>query len=331
MSNNRNLIVLAVIVIALGVIYAVSSQRRPSLDTSGGFADLVEETLSTDEIRSIALRRGADGFTMVNGDGGWVIEEHFGAPANLNKIRTLLGNLESVTGELRSDDAAVLSSYALDDSQAYRLQIDEAVDLLIGKSSGSGCFVREGGSNRVYVTDHNFLSDFGVWGDERPVPEVSSWVDLVAFEVTREEITRVRIEGEESVTLDKELVIAEEGESVEGEAPAGSPGENYEWRVNDEFIGSRTRGDAVISSLVSIRGRDVLGRGEIPEGSGLDDPDRISITLEGANELTLHFGAPVADMSGQVWFRVEGQELFWAVPDFVKTNVFKTADELRAE
>jgi hypothetical protein len=303
MSNNRNLMILAVIVVALGVIYAMSSQRRPSLDTSGGFADLVEGTLSTDEVQSISVRRGGEGFTMVNGDGGWVIEDHFGAPANLNKIRTLLGNLESVTGELRSDDDGVLASYALDDSQAYHLKIDEAVDLMVGKRSGSGCFVREGGSSKVYATDHNFLSDFGV----------------------------CRIDGDETVTLDKELAIAEPEEPVEGEVPAGWPGENYERRVNGDFVGSRTRGDAVISSLVSIRAGDVLGRGENPEGSGLDDPDRITVTLEGATELTLLFGGAVADMSGQVWFRVEGRELLWAVPEFVKGNLFKTADELRAE
>ena len=331
MSNNRNLMILAVIVVALGVIYAMSSQRRPSLDTSGGFADLVEGTLSTDEVQSISVRRGGEGFTMVNGDRGWVIEDHFGAPANLNKIRTLLGNLESVTGELRSDDDGVLASYALDDSQAYHLRIDEAVDLVVGKRSGSGCFVREGGSSKVYATDHNFLSDFGVWGDDRPAPEVTSWIDLVAFEVAREEITRVRIDGDETVTLDKELAIAEPEEPVEGEVPAGSPGENYEWRVDGDFVGSRTRGDAVISSLVSIRAGDVLGRGENPEGSGLDDPDRITVTLEGATELTLLFGDAVADMSGQVWFRVEGRELLWSVPEFVKGNLFKTADELKAE
>lgn len=331
MSNNRNLIILVVLVVVLGVVYALSSQRRPSLDTSGGFADLVEGTLSTDEIGSIAIGRGGEGFTMVNGESGWIIEDHFGAPANLNKIRTLLGNLESFSGELRSDDGSVLESYALDDSQAYHLRIDELVDLKIGKRAGAGCFVREGGSNRVYATDHNFLSDFGVWGDDRPVPEVSAWVDLVAFEAPRDQVTKIRIEGDETVTLDRELIIAETGDEGEEAAPAGSPGENYEWRINGDFIGSRSRGDAVLSALVSVRARDVLGRGDSPEGSGLADPDRITVTLEGATEVTLLFGDAVADLEGQVWFRVEGQELIWAVPEFVKGNLFKTADELRAE
>ena len=43
MSNNRNVIILVAIVVALGALYALSSQRRPSLDTSGGFVDLVVE------------------------------------------------------------------------------------------------------------------------------------------------------------------------------------------------------------------------------------------------------------------------------------------------
>jgi len=336
MGNNRNLLILAVLVVGLGVIYALSSQRRPSLDSSGGFVDLVEGTLSTDELRLISVRQGEDGFSLVNGDAGWVVEDHFAAPANLNKIRTLLGNLEGVTGELRSDDAGVLESYALDEAQAYHLSIDgvddeSLVDLLIGKRSGSGCFVREADGSRVYATDHNFLSDFGLWGDERPVPEVKDWVDLTAFEVSREDVTRVRIEGDVPLVLDRELVVMETESEEEVDALAGSPGENYEWRINGDFVGSRSRGDAILSTLISVRARDVLGRGENPEGSGLDVPSRVVITLDAAAEITLLFGHPVEDMDGQVWFRVEGQELIWAVPEFVQTNLFKTADDMRAE
>ncbi|RKZ09263.1 hypothetical protein DRQ53_06750 [bacterium] len=339
MGNNRNLIIMLVVVVGLAALYMLSSQRRPTLDQSGGFVDLVEGTLSSDEIESISIRRGDEGFKLANTDAGWVIEDHFQAPGNLNKIRTLLGNLEAVSGEIRSDDADVLGSYALADSQAYRLQVAGHLDLLIGKRSGSGCFVRKAGSNRVYVTDHNFLSDFGLWGDDRPVPEVSSWVDLLAFEVLRDDITRIRIEGEETVLLDRELIIEETAgdEAVEGDAStappvaAGSPGNNYEWRINEDFVGSRSRGDAILSALVSIRARDVLARDENPEGSGLDSPDRVTVTIEGGSELTMLFGGAVAEMSGQVWFRVEGEELVWAVPEFVKNNLFKSADELRAE
>ena len=336
MGNNRNLLILGVLVVGLGIVYTLSSQRRPSLDTSGGFVDLVEGTLSTDELGSISVRRGEEGFNLVNGEAGWVVEDHFAAPANLNKIRTLLGNLEGVVGELRSDDADVLENYALDGAQAYQLRIADSddkalVDLLIGKRSGSGCFVSEPSDSKVYVTDHNFLSDFGVWGDDRPTPEVNAWVDLVAFEVKREEVTRIRIEGDESLVLDRELIIAAADTTMAGGALAGSPGENYEWRINGDFVGSRSRGDAILSTLVSVRARDVLGRGEHPESSGLDDPSRVVITLDAAVDLTLLFGNPVEEMEGQVWFQVEGQELIWAVPEYVQTNIFKTADDVRAE
>ena len=53
--------------------------------------------------------------------------------------------------------------------------------------------------------------------------------------------------------------------------------------------------------------------------------------VEAADDLVLLFGGPVEEMTGQVWFRVEGQDLVWAVPEYVKNNLFKTADELRAE
>ena len=98
------------------------------------------------------------------------------------------------------------------------------VDLLIGKRSGSGCFVREADGSRVYVTDHNFLSDFGLWGEDRPVPEVKDWVNLVAFEVPREEVTRVQIEGDASLVLDRELIMAETDSLGQADGLAGSPG-----------------------------------------------------------------------------------------------------------
>ena len=82
---------------------------------------------------------------------------------------------------------------------------------------------------------------------------------------------------------------------------------------------------------VAVAVGDVLGRGEHPEASGLDDPSTVAITLEGANAVTLLFGNPVEEMSGQVGFQVEGQELIWAIPEYVRTNVFKTADDMRAE
>lgn len=329
MGNNRNLIILAAVVVVLGAVYALSSQRRPSLDTSGGFVDLVKGTLSTDELQSIGIHRGEGGFTLVNGDEGWVVQEHFQVPANLNKIRTLLGNLEGVSGEFRSDDAGVLASYALEDSQAYHLEIPGELDLLIGKRSGAGCFVRDVGSNRVYATDYNFLSDFGVWGDDRPVPEVSSWVNLLAFEVKRENVTRVRIEGKEPVVLDREVQVSD---AVDSTANPGSPGtENHEWRVNGDFVAGHSKGEAIVTALAQVRARDVLARGENPEASGLDHPQKVTVTLDGANDVTLLFGNAVEEMSGQVWFRVDGRDLIWAVPEYVKTNLFKTASELRAE
>ena len=225
MGNNRNLMILAVIVVGLGIVYTISSQRRPSLDTSGGFVDLVEGTLSTDELGAISIRRGEDGFNLVNGEAGWIVDDHFAAPANLNKIRTLLGNLEGVSGEIRSDESGVMENYALDEAQAYHLRIADTedkvlVDLLIGKRSGSGCFVAEPSGSKVYVTDHNFLSDFGVWGDDRPAPEVSAWVDLLAFEVKREEVTRIQIEGNESLVLDRPSGMSQVDHNACGRAGA---------------------------------------------------------------------------------------------------------------
>jgi hypothetical protein len=348
MQNNRNLIVLAVVLAVLGTLYVLTRDRRPDLDTTGGFVDLVPGLLTTDDVHSVRVSLGGRddaALQIVQQSGAWSVPSHFGAPANLNKIRTLLGNLESVTGEVRSDDAGVLAAYALDDSNAYHLSVrDEGgtamVELLIGKQSSNGCFVRTPGSNRVLSTDHNFLTDLGIWGDDRTAPAASQWIDLVAYQVDRAKVRSLELRGEQGVTLVKEL---EEPAPVQAEVdttgvPMAQPGEPdpeaYEWRVTSpsNFVASRSRADGILNSLATLRARDVVATGEVDEEYGLGEgASRVIVTLDDGTSQVLLFGAALPDDANAFYFRVEGQPLVWSMPGYLKSNVFKTVDDLKVQ
>ncbi len=339
-NNNRGMILLGAALVVLAGLYFVTRGHREKLDTSGGFVDVVEGQLSSDDVYSIEVYKGLDssqGFILARNGDDWIVSSRHDAPANINKIRTLLGNLEGLEGELRSQDPSVLDAYALDDSNAYRVVIkgesgDPLLELLIGKRSGSGCFVRRAGSDRVLLADHNFLSDFGVWGDDRKAPETTSWIDLVAFETDRAEIERIEIHGEETVVLEKEWP---ETEAAEGDSTATERDpEAYEWRVLEprNFLATRSLADAIANNLASVRARDVITRGEVAEEFGLGDGAwTLTVTTEDGASHTLRFGADVPEQSNQIYFQVEGEDIVWSVPSYVRNNLFKKASDLKTE
>lgn len=346
MQNNRNLIVLVVVLAVLGTLYVLTRDRRPELDATGGFVDLVAGMLSTDDVYTVDLALGGDpaqGVKIVQQSGTWVVASHFGAPANLNKVRTLLGNLESVEGEVRSDDASVLAAYALDDSSAYHLAVrnesgEALAELLIGKGTTNGCFVRLPGSNRVLATNHNFLTDFGVWGDDRKAPAASQWIDQVAFQVERDAVRAIELRGDATVVMVKEIeapaVVAVDSLGLPLAQPGEPDAEAYEWRVTEptEFMAARSRADGVLNSLATLRARDVVATGEVGEEFGLgDDADRVIVTLEDGTTHTLLFGAALPDDSNLFYFRVEGESLVWSMPSYLRTNVFKKPEDLQVK
>lgn len=341
MGNNRNLIVLGVVLVVLIGGYVLTQDRRPELDETGGFVELVEGQLSTDEVFTVSVTHGGgEGFTVVQRDGDWFVSSHWDAPANVNKIRTLLGNLETVSGELRSDDASVLDAYALDDANAYALRVlDEGgsplAELLVGKSSGPGSFVRAPGSNRVLLADHNFLSDLGIWGDDRGTPKVSGWIDMAVVTIDRGAVRTIELVGGGSdLTLTKEFVETEPAvDDSTATEPATPDPDAYEWRVSgpETFIASKTRADGVMAAMVSMRARDVVGDAVADEYGLGENARRAVVTLEDGTTHTLLFGAASADDASLVYFQLEGDRLVWTVPDYVTKNVFKTADELKTE
>lgn len=343
MGNNKNLIILVVVLVVLVGGYLLTQDRRPELDTTGGFVELIEGQLSTDDVYTVSVNLGGDpdeGFTAVQRDGAWVVSSHWDAPANLNKIRTLLGNLESVRGEFRSEDPDVLDAYALDDSSAYHVRVlDEGgaplAELLVGKRSGSGSFVRRPGSDRVMLADHNFLSDFGAWGDTREAPTVTSWIDMTVVELDREAVRAIELDGSETaLTLTKEFVEVETAPEDTTATDAGADPDAYEWKVTgpETFVASKTRADGVMAAMVSMRARDVVGDTLEPHfGLSEADAQRVTVTMEDGTTHTLLFGAPTEEDDSMLYFTVEGEPLVWTVPDYVATNVFKAADDLKSE
>lgn len=339
MGKNRNLIVLVLAFVVLGGLYMLSNRSRSDLDETGGFVDLVEGQLSTAEVFGVRVWQGADpGFELVKRGDDWFMSSHHDAPANANKLRSLLGNLETAEAEVRSESADVLGDYSLDDSTAVHLVIkdesgSETLHLLIGERSGNGGFVRRAGSDQALRCDHNFLSDFGIWGEELTPPQRSQWIDLLAHQVERDQVRSIQLSwADGSLSMAKEFEVMEApADSVAAPEPA-----EYEWRVSEpgNFLAKKTTADGILGSLSNIRARDVVGPADEAEAQlrGLGgDAERATLTLEDGSTRTLLFGATLPDADDQLYFQVEGESLVWSLPNYLKNNVFKSPDDLRPE
>ena len=55
------------------------------------------------------------------------------------------------------------------------------------------------------------------------------------------------------------------------------------------------------------------------------------MATEDGTQHTLLFGAAVPEEDNQLYFRVEGEDLVWSIPDYLKGNLFKSADDLKTE
>jgi len=341
MSNNRNLIILVLVLVVAGVVYSLTSRQRSHVDATGGFVDLYEGPVATADVWGIEVHKAGDptqGFSLVKRGEDWFMTSHHDAPANVNKIRTLLGNVEGADGELRSDDAGVLDAYALADTQAIHLVLkkengEALLHWLVGKRSGQGGFVREDGSSRAYLASHNFLSDFGIWGDELGEPTHTAWLELQVHKEEREDIHAIELRSDAgTLVLRKEFAEPEVAEDDSTAAPA-TPLE-YEWRVErpDNFLAKKTVADGILGNLASLRARDVVGPDVTNETYGLDaDADRAVVTYADGSTDTLWFGSAFEDDDSQLYFRKEGEDLVWALPSYLQKNIFKPVDELRPE
>lgn len=339
MAKNRNLIVLVLAFVVLGGLYLLSNRSRSELDTTGGFVDLVEGQLSTAEVFGVRIWQGSDeGFELVKRGDDWVMSSHDDAPANENKLRTLLGNLETAQAEVRSESSDVLADYSLDDSTAVHLVIKdesgaETLHLLVGERSGSGGFVRRAGSDQALRCGHNFLSDFGVWGEDMSPPQRSQWIDLVAFQVERDEVRSIQLSwADGSLNMAKEFELMEApADSAAAPAPA-----DYEWRVSDpgDFLAKKTAADGILGSLTNMRARDVVGTATEADAAGrglAEGGERATLTLADGSTHTLLFGSTLPDADDQIYFQVEGEQLVWSLPNYLRNNVFKDPGELRPE
>jgi len=315
--NRKSLIALAVVLALLLAVWIVQkAAHRRSLETPAQVV-LATGLDAADMGRVEIAGPGAEPLVLDRSAGRWQVASSWSHPADARKIDELTAELAALRGEFRSDEAAVLADYLLDEEQAIRLSLfdrsgAESATLLLGAplERGLGLFLRRQGETAVYASGSRLLSVLGIWGDSRE-PQSRGFLDLKVLDLQLEQVTGFTLEDGDA-RLDFQRLDGEEG------APAA-------WTLNGSSADAAVV-EGALRALTGLRGKGVLDP-DLDHGF-LETGRRVELRLDDGSHRRLELGA--ADEEGQA-LRVEGELPVFQVYPNLAERVFKPAGEFRSE
>jgi hypothetical protein len=348
----RNLLPLVVILaVLLGLVVAKKViQRPPRIEETVKLATLLPEGISKADLARLDLFIGTkpEQKVVLTHDVGadkWRVTTHHNAPVKKETIEDCLDDLVKLKGEFRSTarEDKDLEQYGLTDNSAFHVEgykkegAEPAFRLLIGKSPSYGTvFTRLAQSHAIYISDVDFRSRAGLYGDETDkAPEADAWLNKEILDVDKDKIAKVDL-----ITPDKHIVFekrkketkpeakaetpAEAGQPSEGktapETPPITPKVEYEWVLVEGGPGlphKQTGLDSFLSGLDALYASDIVDPAKKTEW-GLETPAvKCVLSVEGQTEpVVLEGGWPDAGTDGYV--RVAGAK------DDVVYKLYKT-------
>lgn len=353
MIKNRNLLILAVVlVVLLGISLLQKADHTKSTNRSST-VKVVTGTFTADQLDRITLGQGTEAeiVDLISTPTGWVVASSWDTPANPTRIEGLLRNLSDLSGEFRSDSEAVLADYGLSEEEAVKVRAyDKEGNLAIAVDIGGkperfpGNFLKRPGENAVYLSQVNLLAQMGLY-DGPGAPAGKHFLELQAVKEDRLDVEKIILHDDgqilelvkefaEAVTVPGPDSVAPEGAGEGTEAEPALDRTTWEWKLTAPHTKAlaKTKADGVLGSMVTIRAIDV----EDPSGDlaalGLANPAR-SATLfrEDGSELTVEFGdtrEAVDDLQAGTWMKVRGQPTIWVVNEYTVKNIFKTEEDL---
>jgi hypothetical protein len=360
MIKNRNILILAVVLVVLLGISLVQKAGHEKSTSGSATVKVVEGTLTTDQLDRITLGQGQDeeAVVLVSTPTGWVVASSWDSPAGLPRIEALLRNLGDLSGEFRSDNSSVLADYGLSEEDAVKVRAyNKEGDLALAVDIGStperspGNFVKAPGSSAVYLSPVNLLAQLGLY-DGPAVPGGKHFLDLQAVKEDRLDVDRIILtDGGQALELVKEFAenhptpgseetvpgVAESEAGGDQDEPAGLDRTTWEWKLTVPRAKAlaKTKADGVLGSLVSIRATDVDDPAGDLAAYGLAEPSRTgTIIRQDGSQLTMEFGntrEAVGDIQAGVWMKVRGEPTVWVVADYTVTSIFKSEEDLLPE
>lgn len=343
MLTRKNLLWLAGILIVLIVVSTAQKTSHQRATSRASTEILLPGEFSRANLDRLAIGYGlqAEAVLLARGAEDWHVASAWNAKASGQRLDTLLRSLSGLRGEFRSDSPHVLADYGFTDSTSvtiagWDLAGAEVFQLEIGgKPEGSsGNFVRLAGSNEVFLTSQNLLSNLGLWGGpERP--QSRHFLELQALSLDRQDIDAIRLEGDIALTLAKEHVMIEPGPADTVHTEPWPDRSQWEWRLDGRQNAVKTRADGVLNAAASLRAQDVADPGAGLAAYGLDRPARRAVLVRAdGTETVLAFGSlRQADGAapGGYYLRIDEEPTIWVVGEYNVDSIFKKRQDLMPE
>ncbi len=202
----------------------------------------------------------------------WRVASRFNAKADANKVRQLLEVVSDLSGEFRSNDAALLSDYEIENEKALRIEIvqndGKNAVLLIGlaRPDQRGIFLRLENSNAVYLSNDQLLVNMGLYGDlVRENPKADFWIDFRLLDLEIDSVSSITLiqskDGKENI-----IFSLEKAADVQNPALAT-------WKMKDapeSFMVDESKVKTYLHKFQFERAKEILD----PAGQyGLENPD----------------------------------------------------------
>ncbi len=230
----------------------------------------------------------------------WKLVEPVSALANQKNVESLLKNFTKLeVKEQVTDSKDSYQNYELTEEQALHIRAlagDEvSFEMWAGKSGGRGQMVRLPGQEGVYTVDG--FSSFMAKRDTK------GWRDLSIVEIATDSVNKITIEQEDGTFVfeknEDEEDEAWSGKFKKGKSAYGAPIKDFEpSKIEDLLRAYKT---------LNATG---FGDDKTLEETGLEEPVA-TITIEGEDETTLHFGSNSEGSSR--WAKLEGKEQIYSV------------------
>jgi len=293
--KSKNLIILAVVVIAVGAYIMLIERHRPTTDESMAAAEKVLRDFERDDVTGIVIDRAEGRVRLEKMGGEWRLREPLDFPADSSVVSSTLGSLTNLTADRRlAPDEINPADYGLEEpTTRVTLRMADRSERVIAVGGelplGSKRALRVDGSDEVTIAAGWFVSDL-----ER---EVDDWRSREVAEILENDVASIDIEsGADAIRAVR----------LEDQWQLLRPLEDL---ADGDHLGS------VVSDLASMRIEEFLDDGADPGELGLELPE-YEITIirtDGGMPLRLDLGATrEGDGGTEVACRRGDGEYFWA-------------------
>ena len=303
--RNRNLIILALVAVALGAFIFFVERYQPTTDEVVERADRVFPDLDEETVVAVEVETSHGPVRLVQVNEEWRLIEPMDFPADATAVRSLVGAIANLDAERTLPLGEVdLSDFGLDDPALGVVLVDaqgRRFSLAVGDKTplGSNRAVRRGTDEEIVLSSAAFVASLD--------REVDDWRSRDVIDLLEHDLASIEV----STAEDRILIVQDDGR----------------WQLQEPLadLADRDQLQSLISELNTLRVSEFLPVDVDLSELGLDPPAfRVLLARADSEEIvTLELSASEEEEgAGTVICRRNGADLF-RVPDSIVTRLSK--------